>query len=265
MITGDELERSALVVQHHVDDEITAGPTGDPGVLFVDRITVQDTAVGAGIFQKSRTVPLLDRFDPGDARTDQFAATREAGHQMRLDQPDRHLQIGLHVTRVDPDGHTTGTVAQIGVFLGHLTVVVLDAVLPRNLGTEDLDQFVAFVGTMQTGGDQDQNVLAGNPRLFQRLQHRRQNQRVGNRTRDVADDDAGTAPARGQLPERGRLAGMGQDLGQRNASGPARVWHPCTPTNAPRARRADSTSRPSRPYSNRTRMPASPCRPRPPS
>ena len=77
-VAGDPLQRPPLGVDHHVDDEVAAGVPGDPGVLFVHRIAVEDAAVGLGVLEKVGPVPDLDRLQRRDARADQLSARRRS-------------------------------------------------------------------------------------------------------------------------------------------------------------------------------------------
>ena len=93
-VAGHEAQRPPLGVDHHVDDEIAAGVAADPGVLLVDRIAFENAAIGLGMFEEIGPVPDLHRFQGGDARADQLAPAGKTGHQVRLDQAGRDLQIG---------------------------------------------------------------------------------------------------------------------------------------------------------------------------
>ena len=53
----------------------------------------------------------------------------------------------------------------------------------------------------------DQNPLAGDAALLERLQDRRQEDAIGDGPGDVADDDARTCPSLGQLSQRGNTGG----------------------------------------------------------
>ena len=64
---------------------------------FVDRVAVEDAAVGLGMLEQLGAVPALDRLERGHAGTDQLAAAGVAGHQVRLDQAGGDLQVGLDV------------------------------------------------------------------------------------------------------------------------------------------------------------------------
>ena len=96
------------------------------------------------------------------------------------------------------------------VLVAILPVMVFDAVIRGHERSDHLDQLVAEVGTVQAGGHENENLAAGDAGRFQCLKNRRQQDRIGHRPGDVADDDAGVAAPRGQLPEGRRSARVGQ-------------------------------------------------------
>ena len=83
-----------------------------------------------------------------------------------------------------------------------------------DLLADHLDQLGAVVRPVQPGGHQDHDLVARNAGRFERFQHRRQQQLVRHRPRDVANDDAGVAPPAGQLGQRRRAVGLSQHLPQ---------------------------------------------------
>ena len=82
-------------------------------------------------------------------------------------------------------------------------------------------QLGALVGPVQAGGDEDEDVLAGDALLFEGPQHRRQDEAVGHRPGDVADEDAGVLAAAGELGERRRADGIGAGPAAMACSGSA--------------------------------------------
>ena len=101
------------------------------------------------------------------------------------------------------------------MLVADLAVVVLDAVVAGDVRADHLVQLGALVGAMQTGGDEDRDVLAGNALLLEDAQHGRQDQPIGHGPGDVADEDAGVAPAAGQLGQGGGADRVGEDVGDR--------------------------------------------------
>jgi hypothetical protein len=119
---------------------------GDARVLLVDWVAGHDAAIRAGIFQKAGTMPDLDRFQRGDARTDDLAAAAIACHQVRLDQSRGDLQIGTEIAAVEINRDAVGRLAEIIVLSQDLAVVVLDAVIGNDFFAEHLFQLGALVG-----------------------------------------------------------------------------------------------------------------------
>ena len=130
-VAGHDRRDPALAVERDVHDEVAAGHAGDLGVLFVDWVAIQDSAVGFGMLEQFRSMPALDRLERGHARADQLSAAGVAGHQMRLDQAGGDFQVGLHIAAVDPSGNPARRRADEGMFLEPGAEVVFDAVSPR--------------------------------------------------------------------------------------------------------------------------------------
>src|SRR5262249_36497002 len=103
---------AALPVEADVDNEVAACHQGDARVLLVDRVALDEAAIGLGVLQETRPVPDLYRLQGGDAGADDLAAAAVARHQVRLDQPGRDLQVGAEVAAVEPDRHAVGRLAQ---------------------------------------------------------------------------------------------------------------------------------------------------------
>ena len=114
-------------------------------------------------------MPHAHGFQGRDTRTNEFTSAGKAGHQVRLDQADRDLQISGHVTRVEPDRDTARGVSEVGVLGENLTVMVFDPVVLGNVSPDHLDQFIPFVRPVETGGDEDQDLFAGYALRFECL------------------------------------------------------------------------------------------------
>ena len=125
------------------------------------------------------------------------------------------------VTRVDPDGHAARALAQVRVLVASLAVMVLDAVVGGDVRADHLDQFVAHVGAVQAGGHEDENLAAGNAGRFERLEDRRQQDRVRHRPGNVADGHAGMRRPRARSPSGGEPMGCSR-LCRTAASGSAK-------------------------------------------
>ncbi len=137
-VAGHDRGDLPAAVQGDVDDEIAAGHPGDSGVLFVDRVAVENPAIGVGMFEQFRAVPALDGLERSDSWTDQLTATGVAGHQVGLDQTGGDLQVGTNVSGVDPSGDSAGGRADERVLFQAGAVVILDAITGYDLGAEHL-------------------------------------------------------------------------------------------------------------------------------
>ena len=224
-----------MAVDRDVDDEVAAGHTGDPRVLLVDRVAFEDAAIGPGVLEQRRAVPPLHRLDRGDAGTDQLAAARVAGHQMRLDQSRGNLQVGVQVARIDPGRDSPLGRTDERMLFQAGAVVVLDAVRAHDVLAEHLDLLGRGAGPVQSRRDQEQDLVTRDACLVQHPEDRAEDRRVGHRPGDVAHQDAGAGSAAGHLAKRRRAdrvlecPGDGR-LGIREAAG-RREW--------PAARRRD--------------------------
>ena len=130
-------------------------------------------------------------------------------------RPVAIFKSAVDVARVDPRRHAAGRGAQKRVLRQVAAVVIFHAVVAGDLAADEFDQLVPQIGPVQAGRDQDQDVLSRNARLFKRGQNLTQQEFVGDRPRDVADEDAGGLLAAGQLDQRRRADGFGQSRRQR--------------------------------------------------
>lgn len=142
---------------------------------------------------------MIDRLEGSQSGTDELSSAGEAGHEMGLDQAGGDLQVGFDVAAVDPGGDAAGAMADQDVFAENLAVMVLDAVVVGDEAADHFDEFFPFVGAMQAGGDQDQDLLTRNAGIFEGGQQGGQQEGVGDGTGDIADDDTRVASAFGEL------------------------------------------------------------------
>ena len=201
-VARTEPRHAALAVDADVDDEIATGFQRDPGILFVNGVAFEDAAIGFRVFEELRPVPDFHGFESGNSGADQLAPAAVTGHQVRFDQARRDLQFRRGVAVIDPDRHAHLGGAEVVVFVQNFAVMVDATIGFGDLLADEFDEFVAFVGAMQPRGDQDRDAIAWHPGGFERSQHRRQNQLVRHRPRDVANDDAGGLLALRQLEKR---------------------------------------------------------------
>ena len=94
--------------------------------------------------------------------------------------------------------------------------MVLDPIAGHDLLAQHLELLGVRARPVQAGRDQNQRLLAGDAGLLENLEHRPQDRLVGNRTGDVADQDAGVFPAlRRSRPARSVPIGSSQSRGDR--------------------------------------------------
>src|SRR5439155_9761013 len=100
--------------------------------------------------------------------------------------------------------------AEIIVLFQNLAVMVLDPVILSDVLAEHLDQLGPLVRPVQAGGDQDEDVAAAYPLLFERAQKGGQDYAIGHWPRNVAHKDTSITPAAGNLGQRRRAGGAEQ-------------------------------------------------------
>jgi hypothetical protein len=74
--------------------------------------------------------------------------------------------------------------------------------LENSIGAHNLPQFIALVGPVETRRHQDQDTFIRHPSPHQGLQEGGEERPVGDGPRDVANQDAGTLLAPGEVPQR---------------------------------------------------------------
>ena len=134
----------------------------------------------------------------GDARRDDLAPARPAGHEMRLDQAGGDAQIRLDEPAVELDRRApVRGEAEIDVIGVVARIMVLDPNPLHHPGVADeFGKLFADVRPMQAGGDQNADAVERNAGGDQGFDHRPQEEMVGHRAGDVANQDAGaSAPA----------------------------------------------------------------------
>ena len=109
----------------------------------------------------------------GHAGCDDLPPTGPAGHEVRLDEACRDLEVGLHEASVEADDGAARRATEIDmrrVVGGH---VVLDRDRVHHPGIADqLLQLRALVRAVEAGGDDDADALARNARVEQHLDQR---------------------------------------------------------------------------------------------
>ena len=145
-----------------------------------------------------------DRFLTGNAWRDDFAPTRVTCHEMGLDQTHDDPQIGIDQMAVEDHRNAIGWgAAKIDHPSRIAGKVVLDADVVKNpLVTDDFKHLFAKVWSVQTGGNKDRDLRMGYACRLEFLYDSSKDRAIGNRSRDIADDDANASRAFGHLLER---------------------------------------------------------------
>ncbi len=186
----------AVLVQNGVERVDLADPAHDLELLLVQRIAGEVALDRQRILHEPRRVKGAYGRVMGDAGSHHLASARPAGHEMRLDQAGRDTQVGLDEAPVDADRRRArGGHAEVDMRRIVPREMILDTDIPKYpVVADQFGEFRTLVRPMQAGRDEYGDRVARNPGGHHDLDHRPQEQMVGNRTGDVADQDAG-APA----------------------------------------------------------------------
>ena len=202
------------------------------------------------VFHEARAVEGADRVRVRDARRDDLPAARVAGHEMRLDEPGGDADVRFDEAPVELHRRAPPRRdAEIDVRRIVPREVVLDAhgvEHPRI--AHHLGQLRALVRTMEAGRDQHGDRVARHAAGDEALDQRSQEQVVGNRPRDVADQDAGAlgAPlALRAFPPRGNHSRLGRPARSCRAPGRRTARHRSAAPARRAPRRADPAAWPS--------------------
>ena len=207
-----------------------------------------------GCSRKSGPCQTLTVSRRRDAGADQLAPAGEAGHQVRLDQAGRDLQIGPDVARVDPDRHAARARAEERVLGELLAVMVLDAIVGGDLGADHLDQFVALVRPMQPVAMRIVILSRGMPAASSVASIGGRISWLGTgRVMSQMTMQASLRP-RASSAKRRRAGRMREHVGQSRLRDRPAARRPCRPACRTTRSPGNSTSSPVRAYSSRTRM-----------
>ena len=212
-----DVDEVAILIDHRVERVEFADLAHDLELLLVQRIADEVALHGERIFHEARGMEGADCRVAGDAGRHHFAAAGPAGHEVRLDEAGGDAQIGLDEDPVDADRRAARRGrSQIDMIVRVARVMVQHANVrhhPRI--ADDLGQFVAQIGPVQAGGDQDGDAVEGNAARDHGFDHRAQEQPVRHRPRDVADQNAGAASAARQVGQRSGIDRMIESMTDR--------------------------------------------------
>ena len=132
------------------------------------------------VFHEAGGMEGADRLVTGDARSHHLAATRPAGHEMRLDKAGGDAEIRLDEAAVDPDRRAArGGEAEIHMVLVAQREVVFDPDIVQHPRIADqFGHLDALVGAVQAGGDQDGDAVLGDAGRHHRFDHGAEEQAV---------------------------------------------------------------------------------------
>ena len=100
-VSGEDAGDRAVAGQRHVQQEIVAGHAGDLEQFAMQRVVLDGAFDGARVAHELRAVQDLDGLLRGESGRDQLAAAGVAQHQVRLDKPERDVQVGGDEALVD--------------------------------------------------------------------------------------------------------------------------------------------------------------------
>src|SRR5262249_965360 len=123
-VAGPDPSDAPGVVDAYVDDEITAGQERDARVFLVNRVALNDPAVGHRVFEEFRAVPNLNGVEARQAGTNHLSAAGISGHQMRLNEARRDFQVRSQIAAVDPNRNAVRRCPEVLVFLADFAEVV---------------------------------------------------------------------------------------------------------------------------------------------
>lgn len=169
----------------------------------MQRIIPEVGAAGPRVFHERGIVKGANGVLVCDARGDDFATAGISSHEMGFDQAGDNFQIGVDEASIQPHRG-----ASTGFSNGDVVFRVFGVVVDHLKGLDDgriADQFFEFlaqIGTVQSGRDEDGDAFAGEASCEEAVQERSEQKPVGYGTGDVANDDAGGAGLPRQLGQR---------------------------------------------------------------
>ena len=199
---GEHAGDAAVLVHGDVEDEIDPSPSGDLERSLVERVAVQHARRGAGVFQDLRAVEVFDRLDAYESGRDQLSSTRVTGHEMGLDQPGQHLEIAFDVPAVDADRDPGTRGPQVCLFLPVARDVIDYGISVHHGVGQGLAKLIFVHWSVQSGGNQEGDVIRKKSAAFQALQEGREDEVVGHGSGDIGNDHAGVPASPGKRFER---------------------------------------------------------------
>ena len=152
---------------------------------------------------------------------------------MGLDEAEAEVEVGGDEAFVDPHRGAGAGGAQAAMLIALAGVVIEDLIIRGDFGADDVADLGVGGGAVQTGGDQDGDVLAGDAAGFEALQQGRQDDWIGRGAGDVAHGNGGgllpgddTAESGGPAAGASRAASIAAAASVRGAADfQVRTWH----------------------------------------
>ena len=186
-MAGEDLRDFAVACERDIDQKIVPCHSRNFDQFAMQRVVLHGPFHRPPVAHELRAMQDFDRLLRRQSWGNQLPSPGKAQHQMRLNEAKRDVQIGCHEPLVDVDRRAGGSIPQEAMLAQNFGVVVDHANIPVQIRPDDLPDFVFRRRPVQPGGDQDDDILAGNPALFQSRQQRRQHQPVRRGPRDIAD------------------------------------------------------------------------------
>src|SRR5579872_383853 len=159
-LSGEDRRDGVRAVQRHVDDHVWRRQLCNRQRLLMNGVAFHRSIRRQRRLEEARAVPVLDRLKRRQARHHQLSAAGVARHEVRLDQPDRNLQVGGAVAAVELYGHAVRRSAEVAMRGGIAAGVVKDPVAPGDFLPEHRDQLCPNVGSVRAGCDENSDPLA---------------------------------------------------------------------------------------------------------
>ena len=149
-----------LVVDDHVEGKNSPDGPDDFGLGLVKRVAVDDAVGRSGMLQDVRGVKGEDGILIGDTGCYHLSPSRISCHEVGLDEAGDNFDVGIDESPVEHDGDPRGSLPEIHMgFPVPRKMVDHPDRLKDLIRTDDLPQFIAFIGAVEAGGDHDQRYL----------------------------------------------------------------------------------------------------------
>ena len=202
-VSGEDLRDATVACEGDVDHEVVAGEASDFEEFAVEGVVGDGAFNGAGIAHELWAMDDLDRFLRGEAGSDEFTTTGEAEHKMRFDESEGDVEIGIKEAAINEYGCSGGGETEGGVFVEVFGAMVFDADGAVEFGADDFAHFVRRGFAVEPGGDEDDNVVAGDTAFFEAGEEGWKYAAIGGGAGDVADRNSSGPLTPGELRKRG--------------------------------------------------------------